>query len=101
MIGSGLVRFQPYVPKGKQDGGGIFNWKEIKASAPRHLKDVLVESAAGAIKGLKTDAKTGKVNWKGGLEGASNGAKRAIKRKATKALTKSAIKKRRKDIFGI
>lgn len=100
MIGSGLVRFHPFVPK-KQGGGSILNWREIKASAPKHLKDVLVESAAGAINGLKTDTKTGKVNWKGGLKCARDGAKRAVKRKVTKALTKSVANKRRRDIFGV
>jgi len=96
MIGGGLTRFQPYQ---QQEGKG-FDWKDLKKRAPVIARDVLTGSLTQGLKGLNLRMKSGKVNWKGGLEGVKKGAMKAIKRKAAREAVCLAAKKVRKDIFG-
>ena len=97
MIGSGLVRFQPYAQR-KQDGYGLADtaWKTIKSVGPTLLRDVITASALAGVKGLKAGVKGNEVNWKQGLAAAKQGAKR----KAKQELNKAIKKKVRKDLFG-
>jgi len=94
MIGGGLTQFQPY----QQEGKG-FDWKDLKKRAPVIARDVLTGSLTAALKGLNSRIKSGKVNWKGGLEGVKKGALKAIKRKAVQEAAHLTAKKVRKDIF--
>ena len=96
MIGGGLTRFQPY----QQDGKGWLDWKDLKNRAPVIARDVLTETLKTGLKGLNTHTKSGKVNWKGGLEGVKKGALKSLKRKAAQEVARLTAKKVRKDIFG-
>jgi len=96
MIGGGLTRFRPYQ---QQEGKG-FDWKDLKKRAPVISRDVLTGSLSAGLKGLNSRTKSGKVNWKGGLEGVKKGALKAIKHKAVQEAARLTAKKVRKDIFG-
>jgi len=95
MIGGGLTQFQPY----QQDGKG-FDWKDLKKRAPVIAHDVLTGTLSAGLKGLNSRTKSGKVNWKGGLEGVKKGALKTLKRKAAQEVARLTAKKVRKDIFG-
>ena len=100
MIGGGLIRFHPH--QQQQDGKGLpFEWKDLKKRAPAIACDVLTASLTEGLKGLNSRTKSGKVNWKGGLEGVKKGALKAIKRKAAQEAVRLTAKKARKDIFGL
>jgi len=96
MIGGGLTRFQPYQ---QQEGKG-FDWKDLEKRAPGIACDVLTGSLTAGLKGLNSRTKSGKVNWKGGLEGVKKGALKSLKRKAAQEVSRLTAKKVRKDIFG-
>ena len=96
MIGGGLTRFQPY----QQDGKGVWDWKDFKKRAPVIARDVLTGTLTAGLKGLNKRTKSGKVNWKGGLEGVKKGALKSLKRQAAQEVARLTAKKVRKDIFG-